>query len=51
MVFKGKGTVKQGDTIVVPPKLKTPTSVIVRDITQVLSQAAIIFISLYQILR
>lgn len=43
--------VDKGDTIIVPPQLKIPTYVWLRDLTQIISQIAIIFVSLYQILR
>lgn len=50
-VDKKAKKVGRGDTIVVPPELKTPPRIWIRDLTQTVSQMAIIFVSLYQILR
>ncbi len=50
-VKKGNVEVKCGDTIVVPPRIKTSFRVVARDVTQILSQLMIVFVSLYQLLK
>jgi len=51
IVRSSRGKIREGDTIVVPPKLKTPRRLIIRDVTTILSQMAIIIVSLYQLVK
>ncbi len=51
IVRSSRGKIREGDTIVVPPKLKTPTRLIIKDVTTILSQMAIIIVSLYQLVK
>jgi len=50
-VRKGNLKVNRGETIVVPPKLKTNLRVVARDVTQILSQLAIVLVSIYQLVK
>lgn len=45
------GRVSRGDIIVVPPKIKTPLRVIVKDLTAIISQLLLVVMAIYQLSR